>query len=187
MSRWDDYNKRRRRGFFDVFDEIFRQMEEEMNRLLREFETMEPREFIEEAGPTRRFGPYVYGFRITIGPDGKPMIEEFGNVKKVEGKRMISEEREPLVDVFEQDDSITVIAELPGVEKDKIKLEVSDDRRKLIISASDTNRKYYKEVELPAEVDPGSAKATYKNGVLEVTLKKIKRSEKKKGYEVKIE
>lgn len=187
MSRWDDYNKRRRRGFFDIFDEIFRQMEEEMNRLLREFETLETRGFIEELGPTRRLGPYVYGFRITIGPDGKPVIEEFGNVKKVEGKRMISEEREPLVDVFEHEDNITIVAELPGVEKDKIKLEVSDDKRKLIIRASDTNRKYYKEVELPAEVDPKSAKATYKNGVLEVVLKKIKTSEKKKGYEIKVE
>ncbi len=184
MSRWDEW-RRRRRSIFDVFDEIFREMEEEMFRLMREFEYMTPRISEEELREGKILGPYVYGFRITIGPDGKPIIEEFGNVKRVRGKPMISEEREPLVDVFEKDDEITVIAEIPGVEKDKIKIQISDDKRKLIIRASDTNRKYYKEVELPAEVDPKSAKASYKNGVLEVKLKKIKKETK--GFEIKVE
>lgn len=186
MSGWDEFSRRRKRSIFDIFDEIFREMEEEMTRLLRELETAKTRGFIEELGPGR-MGPYVYGFRITIGPDGKPIIEEFGNIRKVEGRRMISEEREPLVDVFEHEDEITIVAELPGVEKDKIKIEITDDKRKLIIRASDTNRKYYKEVELPAEVDPKSAKATYKNGVLEVKLKKIRPEKKEKRFEIKVE
>ncbi len=188
MSDWDEYRRRRRRSFFDLFDEIIREMEEEMNRIMREFESesfrIEPTELF-RGGMAK---PYVYGIRITIGPDGKPVIEEFGNVKRVQGKRMISEEREPLVDVFEHEDEITVVAEIPGVEKEKINLEITEDRRKLIIRASNTNRKYYKEVELPAEVDPSSAKASYKNGVLEVKLKKIKKERKeKKGYEIKVE
>jgi len=184
MVDWD--YRRRRRSIFDLFDELIREMEEEMYRMLREFEYYTP--FEEERGGKKKvrvMGPYVYGFRITIGPDGRPVIEEFGNVKRVRGRPMISEEREPLVDVFESDDEITVVAEIPGVEKEKIKIQVSDDRRKLIIRASNEERKYYKEVELPAEVDPTTAKANYKNGVLEVKLKKVKK--KSKGYEIKVE
>jgi HSP20 family protein len=178
-----DYWRRRRWSIWDVFDEMFKEMEEEIDRLMREFTTLPPSIF-EKGGKIE--GPYVYGVRITIGPDGRPIIERFGNVKTIRGKPMISEEREPLVDVFEDKDEITVIAEIPGVEKDKIKIRISDDRRKLIIRASNEHRKYYKEVELPAEVDPQSAKASYRNGVLEVKLKKIGRKEEK-GYEVKVE
>ncbi|RLG84241.1 MAG: Hsp20/alpha crystallin family protein [Thermoprotei archaeon] len=182
---------RRRRRYFDPFDELFRELDEMLYRFMRDLEFF-TREFEEEGpGEFRRefrvFGPYVYGFRITIGPDGKPHIEEFGNVRKIGGKPIISEEREPLVDVFEEGDEVVVIAELPGVDKDKIRCKVSEDRKKLYIRASNEYHKYYKEVELPAPVDPKSAKANYKNGVLEVRLKKIKTSEEQKGYEIKVE
>ncbi len=183
MSWWT-----RKRKYYDPFDELFRELDEIFYRFLREFELFS-REFERPEEIKREFriiGPYVYGFRITIGPDGKPHIEEFGNVKRVGGKPIISEEREPLVDVFEEGNDIVVIAELPGVDKDKIKVKVSDDHRKLIIRASNKQRKYYKEVELPTEVDPKSAKASYKNGVLEVRLKKISQREEK-GFEIKVE
>ncbi len=197
MSEW----WRRRRRIFDLIDEMMRELFEEMERdwsyerdlvdeirrIMREFDEI-ARLSPEEAskyGEKKIIGPYVYGFSITIGPDGKPIIKKFGNIKSIRGKPMITEEREPLVDVFESDDEVTVVAELPGVEKDKISLEVTDDRRKLIIRASNSKRKYYKEVDLPAEVDPESAKANYKNGVLEVKLKKIKKE--KRGYEIRVD
>lgn len=186
MARWDrdrDYWRRRRWSIWDMIDEIFREMEEEFERITREFAFMPP--MVEGREGVRIHGPYVYGVRITIGPDGRPVVERFGNVRSVGGKPMISEEREPLVDVFEDKDEITVVAELPGVEKEKIKIKVSDDRRKLIIKASNEQRKYYKEIELPAEVDPKSAKASYRNGVLEVKLKKARKESK--GFEIRVE
>lgn len=169
---------RRRRSIFDVFDEIMREFEEEFEEVEREFERM-----LRERGAEIR-GPYVYGFRVTIGPDGKPVVEEFGNIRREAGKPRITEEREPLVDVFEDDKSIVVVAELPGVEKDKIKVTAVGN--KLIIRASNEHRKYYKEIELPAKVKPDSAKATYKNGVLEVRLEKMGSSEEK-GVEIRVE
>jgi len=182
--------RRRWRSFFRDIEDFVRDLEEEIYRefyrIMRDFEEfarLSPEELRRRG--LRVEGPYVYGFSITIGPDGRPEIREFGNVKKIRGRPVITEEREPLVDVLESNDEITVIAELPGVEKDKISVEVSEDKRRVIIKASDTNRKYYKEVDLPAEVDPGSAKASYKNGILEVKLKKAKREGK--GYEIKIE
>ncbi|MCC6043467.1 MAG: Hsp20/alpha crystallin family protein, partial [Desulfurococcaceae archaeon] len=180
---WDEYWRRRRRwwseDFFDI-DRIF----EDLMRLMREFERRfyeEMREFKpEKPGRFERIeGPFVYGFSITIGPDGKPIIQEFGNVRKIRGKPSIVEEREPLVDVFESENEVSVVAELPGVEKDKIDVKVTEDGKTLIINASNEKRKYYKEIELPARVDPSSAKASYKNGVLEVKLKKIGKGEGK--------
>jgi len=73
--------------------------------------------------------------------------------------------------------------EVPGVEKKDINLNATEDR--LIISVDTPQRKYYKEVDLPAKVDPKSAKASYKNGVLEVVLKKA--GEERKGFKVQIE
>jgi HSP20 family protein len=187
---WDEYWRRRRRfwseDFFDI-DRIF----EDLMRFMREFERRfyeEMREFKpEKPGRFERIeGPYVYGFSITIGPDGKPIIQEFGNVRKIRGKPSIVEEREPLVDVFESENEVSVVAELPGVEKDKIDVKVTEDGKTLIISASNEKRKYYKEIELPARVDPSSAKASYKNGVLEVKLKKIGKGEGK-GVKIQVE
>jgi len=185
---WDEWWRRRRR-IWDEIDEIFDKMLEDMERFMREFE----RKFLGEVrlgkpGEFERYeyGPYIYGFSITIGPDGRPIIREFGNVRRVRGRPAIIEEREPLVDVLESDNEITVVVEMPGVEREKIDVKVSEDGKTLIISASNEKRKYYKEVDLPAKVDPASAKATYRNGVLEVKLRKLGKEEGK-GVKVKVE
>ena len=178
------FGRRRRGSIFDVIDELFRELEEEFSRFIEE----DIEEIIRRARESGRVkGPYFYGVRITIGPDGVPRVEEFGNIKMTRsGRPIIREEIEPMVDVIEHEDEVWVVADMPGVEKDKIKVRVSPDGKKLVIRAED-GKKYYKEVELPAEVDPKSAKATYKNGVLEVKLKKKGKGREEEGFEVKIE
>ncbi|MEM1641719.1 MAG: archaeal heat shock protein Hsp20 [Desulfurococcaceae archaeon] len=189
---------RRRRRFWerdfedinDELDRIFEDILKDLRHLMRRFYYgfPSPEEFEKEMRELEKRGikPYVYGFSITIGPDGKPVIREFGNVKRVRGRPEIIEEREPLVDVFEKDDEVIVVAEIPGVDKDKIDLKITEDGKTLIIRASNEERKYYKEVELPAKVDPDTSRATYKNGVLEVKLKKIGKEEGK-GFKIKVE
>ncbi|HPC28258.1 MAG TPA: Hsp20/alpha crystallin family protein [Candidatus Methanomethylicus sp.] len=117
--------------------------------------------------------PIYYGFSVSVGPDGKPMISEFGNVRPgLEGPEL-REEISPLVDIMDSNDRVTVFAELPGVDKKEIDLKVSEDS--LTISVSKEKRKYYKEVALPFNIKPATAKASYKNGVLEVSLEKAGR------------
>lgn len=170
---------RRRRSIFDIFDEILREFEEEMSALQEEIE----RVFRERRGELK--GPYVYGFKITIGPDGVPRVEEFGNVARGRrGRPVIREEMEPLVDVFEHGDEVWIVADLPGVPKESIKVKATE--KKLVIKAEGPGKKYFKEVELPAEVLPDTARASYKNGVLEVKLKK-KAAEPEEGVEVKVD
>jgi len=172
-------SRKKSRRFSDIFDEFFREIEEEFEELFSEdFER------IEKMSKDMKGAPLVYGFRLTIGPDGVPHFEEFGNVKRTGFRPKISEEREPLVDIFESGNTLTVIAELPGVEKDKIDVNVQDN--KLIIRASNGERKYYKEVELPKPVKKETAKAQYKNGVLEIKFE-LEEKKSEEGHKIKIE
>jgi len=177
-------SRRRRRSIFDIFDDLhdfFREIEEEFRELFGEAERIREVRSHEESFREIR-GPFIYGFRVTIGPDGRPKVEEFGNIRRSGIRPKISEEIEPLVDVLDEGDKIRVIAEMPGVEKDKISLKAVD--RKLIIRASN-HKRYYKEVELPDEVDIQKARASYRNGVLEVVLEK--KSKERKEFEIKVE
>lgn len=183
FSRWF----RRRWSLFDIFrdvEEMFREMEEEFERIFSGKEFVRER-VLPDGSRVREWGPFVYGYSITIGPDGKPVIREFGNIKRQPGIRPklgIKEEREPLVDIVTTENDIKVYVELPGVDKEKIKL--TGTPTKLVISAEGEMHKYYREVELPAEVEIDKAKSTYKNGVLEVVLpKKVK----EEGKPIKIE
>ncbi len=173
--------RRRRRDWEDEWDRLFDEffgrfsfIDEIFERMMRDIEDMMRRA---ESGEIR---PIVRGFSIRIGPDGKPEIREFGTKPTI---REGVEERKPLVDVIETDDEVQVIAEMPGVSKDDIELNATETS--LEIRAESESRKYYEVVELPAEVDPDSAKARYNNGVLEVILKK--KYPKRGGKKIKVE
>ena len=113
----------------------------------------------------------VYGLSIkTLA--GKSVIESFGNIRETAKGPVVEEVREPIVDVFDEEDHILVIAELPGVSEDKIKIELSGDI--LNLTASDTDKKYAKEILLPSKVKSQSLESTYKNGILEIKLDKEK-------------
>ncbi|MEM4049286.1 MAG: archaeal heat shock protein Hsp20, partial [Zestosphaera sp.] len=175
--------RKRRRSLFDIFDEWIREMEEEMREFIEESEKlfrMSPEEL--EELRKKGLGPYVYGYRIYIGPDGKVKIDEFGNVRREGVKPKITEEAEPLADVIDEGDKVRIIVEMPGVEKDKIKLKASG--KELIIQASN-GRKYLKKLTLPDEVDVKSAKASYKNGILEIEFKKVRGASGE--YEIRVD
>ena len=124
----------------------------------------------------------IYGFSIKTGIGGRPKIQTFGNIrpaKAAEGvkpKIKITEEREPIVDVFDEKDHILIVAELPGVSEDSITLDMKGDI--LTLEAGDEKRKYAKEILLPAKVYPHTKETSFKNGVLEVRIKKIKETKR---------
>ena len=173
-----------RRRLSDIFDEIEELMREIERMTLTALEDYEP--IMARRGIQVR-GPIVYGVRITIGPDGRPVVEEFGNVKRIGRKPVIEETIEPLVDVIDEKDRVTIVAEMPGLDKDDIDIRIKDGR--LVITGKGKDRKYYKEIRLPPGIKPETAKAKYKNGVLEVTIEKENEEKKKEenGIKVKIE
>ncbi|MEF8888270.1 MAG: Hsp20/alpha crystallin family protein [Haloarculaceae archaeon] len=72
------------------------------------------------------------------------------------------------IDVHETDESVRVVADIPGVEKEEIDLRC--DGEALTLRASGETREYEERISLPVAVDEHSASATYNNGILEVTF-----------------
>ncbi len=174
----DDERKRRKPWSFDPFFDMDREFDR-MHRMMDEMMRMMTDENFHQEKP------FVYGFTLRKGPDGEPRMEEFGNARSFydnqeEGssKPQIEGKREPLTDVIESEDSVAITVELPGVSKENINLDASKDM--LIIDVNDPHHKYYKEIKLPCHVDPDSADATCNNGVLDVTLKKVHDSSRKR-------
>jgi len=189
-----------RRGLFNMRD-IFRgfdDMHKEMDRMFNDVSSKAPKDLVREyqtsdGAKVREVGPTVYGYSMTIGPDGKPHVREFGNVKAgknivgqhLGAKPQISAEREPLSDITSTDNEVKVILEMPGIKKEDIKINAYDE--KVEIKTSDNaQRKYHKILDLPKQADLETARSTYNNGILEVTFDK-KKEQKPKGKEIKIE
>jgi HSP20 family protein len=112
----------------------------------------------------------VYGFSIKTATGAKPIFETFGNIKKTSEGPVVEEEREPLTDIFDENNEIVVIAEIPGVQEEGITLDLQGDI--LDISAVGKNRKYAKEVLLPMQTGRENLSHIYKNGILEVRIRK---------------
>lgn len=169
------------------------EMMKEMERSFMDFKDIEevPKELVREkrakdGSVTREIGPIVYGYSMTVGPDGKPVIREFGNVKPGPHRKWqqaLTDTREPLVDVVDGEKEVRVIAELPGVKKESIKLTA--EGRSLEISAETPTRKYRKELELPSSVELEGSKSTFNNGILEVTFPK--RKGKASGVRIRVD
>jgi len=112
----------------------------------------------------------VFGFSVKTATGGKPVVEPFGNIKKTPTGPTVDEEREPITDIFDEKEEIKIYAEMPGVNADDIKLDLKEDI--LDISAQTGDRKYHKEVLLPAKVKPETLVSNYKNGMLEIKVVK---------------
>lgn len=207
MSFWDiepeDWFTRgrklfgRRGDFFGQIDEMRREMERLFENQFKDIQAKAPKDLVREyetpeGGKMREIGPFVYGYSMTIGPDGKPRVREFGNVRSplagfglgATTRPLISSEREPLVDVTTTDKEIKVVLEMPGVNKENIKVNAYDSS--VEVRSDDPQRKYHEVIELPTEADIETAKSIYKNGILEVIFDKKKES-KAAGKNIKVE
>ncbi len=163
----------------------FRRMVEDMQRSLGEA--------MRNMGndPSKAF---VSGFNVRIGPDGKPHFSTFGNKPQVKSNpspapgivgipTIVSNEREPLTDVIDEGERLAITLEMPGVERKDINVHMTEGE--LEITVDTEARKYHKSLRLPAKVDPSTTKATYNNGILDITVRKI--SPSKSGVKIKVD
>lgn len=163
---------------WDEFDNLFRKM-------TRPFMDMDDIwDELKSSADLQTFGPHYYGYTVTIGPDGKPIVKEYGNVRP--GLLPTSDTREPFVDVIIDDKEkvLKIVAEMPGVEKKDIKIEVIS--RTINLDAEHGEKKYHTKVPIKHKVDEDSVKASYANGILEVKFK-LKEEDKPKGKTVEVE
>ena len=161
--------------FDDEFDRIFKRMSQSFFNLDDLFEEFQGKDSV---------GPFYYGYTMTVGPDGKPIVKEYGNVKP--SLLPTADVREPVVDVIanQKEKLVKLVAEIPGVEKNDVKIVVQD--KTVDISAKHDDKKYHVKVPIRHKVDENSAKASYKNGILELVFKLIE-DEKPKGKTVEVE
>lgn len=198
MNPFDDEdNQRKKRNPYDPFrgdDDIFRDIFKDNkirdifndDKIMDDIKKMaeEMMKMFTNAQPGK---PIVHGFKIDIGPDGKPQIADFGNrsIRSPEGIPTISEEIEPLTDIIEGVNDVAITVEIPGVEKDDIDLIATEDT--LEIKVDSPKRKYHKRIDLPCNVKTKSTKATYKNGILDIVLEKRDKKKDSDGFKVSIE
>jgi len=97
-----------------------------------------------------------------------------------------SEYREPFIDVMDGDKEIIATAEMPGLEKKDITINVTEDMLEISAETKQEEKKeekgyiyrerrsgsYYRAISLPSPVDPDNSKASYENGVLEIKMPK---------------
>ncbi|MEM2971186.1 MAG: Hsp20/alpha crystallin family protein [Candidatus Bathyarchaeia archaeon] len=95
----------------------------------------------------------------------KPLLRL--DISKIRGKWR---EPKPLIDVLNGEGEVIVVAELAGFNSEDLKINVENQR--LTLSAKTFERKYHKSLNLPAKVIPNTMCTKYKNGVLEIRLKK---------------
>ena len=162
--------------FDDEFEKVFKKMSSsffDIDDIVEEFK-----------GEGSNFSPFYYGYTMTVGPNGKPIVKEYGTVKPE--LLPSTDTREPIVDVIvdEKEKLVKLVAEIPGVEKTDVKILVQD--KFVDISAEHDEKKYHVKVPIKHKVDENSAKASYKNGILELVFKLIE-DEKPKGKKVEVE
>ena len=178
----------RRYGFRNFFGDInreFSQAEEMLNRIFNIEKGIDP--YTANSFRKASTFSYYHGYQITVGPDGKPYVREFGNVKP--GARGLVEQSnisEPLVDtlVDEKNKSLIITAEMPGISKEDIKVNVSSNI--IVLHGEKGNKKYHTEIPVKTGLEDSSAKASYTNGILELRIK-LKGPLKSNGREIKIE
>ena len=178
-------NGRRDDDWDDIFNDMYDEFGFDMKKINREIARFW--ESIMKGEPNSKImGPYVYGFSYKMGPDGKPVFQEFGNVPRNGiGPKAEPQEgfREPLTDINEDKENVYITYELPGVEKNDIDLVVNENNIELKVNKG--SRKYYKNIEFNTGVDIDSVIAKFTNGVLDITIKKL--NSKNGGKAVKID
>jgi HSP20 family protein len=169
-------------------DKEFAEAEDMLNRMFRTVREVNPSDLTNNT-------LYYYGYQVTIGPDGKPHVREFGNIRP-SAKGLIEQTgvRAPLVDtaVDEKQNTLRITAEMPGVNKEDIKVNVSD--KYVTIHAEKGDKKYHTDIPVDVQLDDNavssssssSAKATYTNGILELNIK-LQQAPKEKAKEIKVE
>ncbi len=126
--------------------------------------------------------PVVHGFTIINQPGKKPVIfgfrgqkeeeEEEENQEPAETKEEFEEDfyifnRDPLIEVFEVDDKVFLLADL-GVEEENVEYYPNRDHVELTVITSGTG--YSRIIDLPCDVKPESMATSYRNGILQLVF-----------------
>jgi HSP20 family protein len=136
------------------------------------------------------------------------LFDPFKRMKKIRRRMFdmpetITGMREPLVDLVDSGKKLKLVAELPGIDKKDIDINVEENsisisgqkaqettkqRKKEGYFFQERNfQSFFRKIPLPSEVIPGKANARMKNGILEIELPKRHPAKKVSSTKLKIE
>ncbi len=117
---------------------------------------------------------YAYGFHVHIGKDDTSHIQlntlEFFDSINMPFKFTEFTKKDHHFDYIEYFDSIAITIEVSAVAKENISITAQD--KQVIITMTEKNWNYREEISLPCSVDSSSIYYTYKNGILDIILRK---------------
>jgi HSP20 family protein len=116
---------------------------------------------------------FHYGVSVRTANGGSEVkVEPFGNLKRDQstGESVVAEVREPLADIFEENDHVLAVLEMPGIVKDDVKLDAQGDV--LCVTAERSGKRYRKELLLPISPKVEAITVTCNNGVVEIRCPK---------------
>ena len=152
-------------GLGNLLDQVGKFVEQSGSKLHKSGE-------MDLAGDSKIKGVYGFTIKTALGDPDSIKVEPFGNIKSnKEGKLVeVRHIREPMIDVFDEPDHLLVVAEVPGITREDVKLELQDDI--LTFSAEKDDCKYSKEILLPKVFSTEQMSFTCRNGLLEVLFSK---------------
>lgn len=115
-------------------------------------------------GPVRG----VYGISVRLGPGKSFRVDDFGNVRREEEGPFAGGERKPLVDIFDEENGVLIVAEVPGTSPDRIHL--SYESGVLSILAEGPDHRYRRDVEIRRRVRFDKREVSCKEGILKIWL-----------------
>jgi HSP20 family protein len=144
-----------------------------------------------------------FGMMRRFADEMDRMFEHFGlpSMERPWGGSWAMERFSPQVDIFERDGKLVLHADLPGMTKDDVTVEVTDDavviqgERKYeheenqegVYRSERSYGRFYRQIPLPEGVKTENATANFKNGVLEVTLDAPQTAKNRKRIEIQAE
>jgi HSP20 family protein len=170
----------------DFIEDLFKKIFESMRKMYRN-DNLE--DFIldindDKFGTNRNF---VQCFGANIAPHKEINVPEFKNDRSMilAERHEKSEKSEFSTDIIETDGEIFVTVNIPGAEKEDIDLNVTEVSLEIIINTPEV--KYHKIHKLPCNVKPKVTIASYKNGVLDVAMKRKEKKNAEGKYKANID
>ena len=148
--------------FFDNLNKFFEMMQHEVARVLRD--QMENGDLQEGMNFMNQ------GFKVELGPDG-PRFSPFTQNDFQHFNQHANQWEKPYTEVFVVEDGkkYQIIAEIPGIETEDVKIHFKDSK-KIMIQAEFDEYKYRKGLMLKHTVDTSSVDYVVRNGVLEIFI-----------------
>jgi HSP20 family protein len=148
-------------------------------------------------GAPGRFNPFSLMRRF--GEDMEQLFDEFGFGRLAPRGFDQMAAWTPQVEVLQRDKELVIRADLPGIDKDKVKVELRDDsivlsgerqeerkeEREGFLRTERSYGSFYREIPLPPGVDTSKATATFRDGVLEITMPSSESEGRMRQLEIK--